>query len=184
VPHGARGHLAGLSPAASLQTVNDHDRRCQGRPSGCDDGAAMTAQWPLIVSTCADCGVGTIRLGEWYMVNDDVWEQAWAGRRKSWQGRVPGTEILCIACLEQRLGRTLMACDFIDVEVNSPSKHNISERMRDRLSAVDAAPLRRKRGRPKGSKNKPKRKRGRPPGSKNKPKAGQLPANSPPSGGQ
>src|SRR5262245_26874344 len=108
----------------------------------------MTTHWPLIVSACADCGLGTIRLGEWYMVRDDVWEQAWAERRKSWHGRVPGQEILCIGCLEQRLGRTLMACDFIDVEANDPSKHNISERMRNRLSAVDPTPLRRKRGRP------------------------------------
>jgi hypothetical protein len=37
----------------------------------------MTIGWPLIVSACADCGIGTIRLGEWYMVRDDVWEQAW-----------------------------------------------------------------------------------------------------------
>jgi hypothetical protein len=140
----------------------------EGRPQA--DGDAMTAQWPLIVSTCADCGLGTIRLGEWYMVHDHVWEQAWAGRRKSWQGRVPGTEILCIGCLEQRLGRTLMAYDFIDVEVNDLGKDNISERMRSRLTAVDSTPLRRKCGRPKGSKNKPKRKRGRPLGSKNKPK--------------
>jgi hypothetical protein len=144
----------------------------------------MNMQWPLIVSTCADCGLGTIRAGEWYMVKNAVWEQAWAGRRKSWHGRVPGQEILCIACLEQRLGRTLMAYDFTDAEVNDVGKNNISERMRNRLMAVDAAPLRRKRGRPKGSKNKPKRKRGRPLGSKNKPKAAQLlPANSLPSGG-
>jgi hypothetical protein len=25
----------------------------------------MTIGWPLIVSACADCGIGTIRLGEW-----------------------------------------------------------------------------------------------------------------------
>ena len=55
--------------------------------------------------TTIDCGVGTITLGEWYMVKDKVWEQAWAGRRKSWQSKVPGQEILCIGCLEQRIGR-------------------------------------------------------------------------------
>ena len=86
------------------------------RPSA--DGAAMTGirhirtPWPLIVSACADCGIGTIRLGEWYMVNDDVWERAWRGRRKWWH-RLPGQEVLCIGCLERRLGRTLVACDFI-----------------------------------------------------------------------
>jgi hypothetical protein len=29
---------------------------------------------------CADCGVCTSY--EWYMVHDDIWEQAWAGRRQ------------------------------------------------------------------------------------------------------
>ena len=97
---------------------------------------------------------------------NDVWEQAWAGRRKAWHGRLPGQEILCIGCLEMRIGRTLTACDFTACESGFKS-----ERLCNRLTAVvDAAPLRRKRGRPKGSKNKPKRRRGRPLGSKNKPK--------------
>jgi hypothetical protein len=70
--------------------------------------ARMTITWPLIVSACADCGIGTIRLGEWYMVRDEVWEQAWCGRRKPWHV-LPGQEVLCIGCLEKRLGRTLLA---------------------------------------------------------------------------
>jgi hypothetical protein len=75
------------------------------RPSG----------WPLVVTACADCGgVGTNRIGEWYMVRDNVWEQAWRGRRKPWQV-LPGQQVLCISCLEQRLGRTLMVCDFLSV---------------------------------------------------------------------
>jgi hypothetical protein len=123
-------------------------------------------EWPLIVSACADCGIGTIRIGEWYMVHDAVWEQAWAGRRKSWHGKVPGQEILCIGCLEIRLGRTLTAFDFTDAEVNDVGKGNISPRLRARLMATEC---RRRRGRPKGSKNKPKRKCGRPKGSKNSP---------------
>jgi len=41
----------------------------------------MTA--PIIVTRCVDCGLGTNTAGEWYMVRDHVWEQAWAGRRKS-----------------------------------------------------------------------------------------------------
>jgi hypothetical protein len=128
--------------------------------------------WPVNVSNCADCGVGTIQLGEWYMVRDDVWEQAWRGRRKCWHGRVPGQEILCISCLEQRLGHTLTASDFTDVPANDPNKDGISVRMRGRLATVDSTPPRRKRGRPKGSKNKPKR--GRPRGSKNRPKAAEA----------
>jgi hypothetical protein len=86
---------------------------------------------------CADCGVGTFTLGEWYMVKDEVWDQAWIGRRKPWHGRVPGQEILCIGCLEQRLGRTLMCCDFTDAPINDSNQDNISERMRDRLTAKE-----------------------------------------------
>jgi hypothetical protein len=118
---------------------------------------------------CADCGA-TGRRNEWYMVRDDVWEQAWAGRRESRQPSFTGyrlgdvvtlpdgnvyrvlydhngahKEILCIGCLEQRIGRTLMASDFTDAPVNDPnhplSGHK-SERMRHRLSATTSMPLR------------------------------------------
>jgi hypothetical protein len=102
--------------------------------------------WPLIVSACADCGIGTIGVGEWYMVHEHVWEEAWRGRRKSWQ-RLPGQTVLCIGCLEKRLGRTLRASDFSAVPINDPLKWNASDRMRDRLSAVASLPLKRRRGR-------------------------------------
>jgi hypothetical protein len=118
---------------------------------------------------CADWGVSTRRLNEWYMVRDDVWERAWAGRRKPGQppptpsfatcrlitardGRVyrvlsdhnGAREILGIGCLEQRIGRTLMANDFIDAPVNDPNNplgSCMSERMRHRLRAVASMPL-------------------------------------------
>jgi hypothetical protein len=77
---------------------------------------------PVVVTACADCGVNTGMIREWYMVNDDVWEQAWSGRRKSYHGKLPGTEILCIGCLEERIGRTLTLHDFIDVPANSLSE--------------------------------------------------------------
>jgi hypothetical protein len=110
--------------------------------------------WPLIITACADCGRGCHGLHEWYMVNDEIWNQAWSGRRKSWHHLIPGQEILCIGCLERRIGRTLTASDFIpDVLCNDPKQKHISERLRDRLTATNS---RRLRGRPKGSKNKPK----------------------------
>ena len=55
---------------------------------------------PVVLSRCADCGVGTDTIREYYMVHDRVWEQAWAGRRKPHHSKVPGQEILCIGCLE------------------------------------------------------------------------------------
>jgi hypothetical protein len=91
---------------------------------------------PICTTNCADCGVGTICLDEWYMVKDEVWEQAWCGRRKSWHDQVPGQEILCIGCLEQRIGRTLMAGDFTDAPVNDPNDpfNDMSARLRDRIT--------------------------------------------------
>jgi hypothetical protein len=99
---------------------------------------------PDIVTRCCDCGVGTNVLGEWYAVNDAVWEEAWRGRhRYSWARCVPGQEVLCIGCLEQRLGRTLCAGDFTDAAVNKTKlcftgglMLRMSERMRDRLTAT------------------------------------------------
>ena len=95
---------------------------------------------PRILSRCADCGVGTLTLGEYYMVLDHVWEQAWAGRRKPWHGKVPGQEILCIGCLEQRIGRTLTAGDFTDAPVNDPTYSDISDRFLDRLTTWGVRP--------------------------------------------
>ena len=88
-------------------------------------------------TNCVDCGVGTLTLREWYMVKDDVWELAWAGRRKSWYKDVPdctlGVEVLCIGCLEKRIGRKLTACDFTDALVNDLRLGNNSARLRERL---------------------------------------------------
>jgi hypothetical protein len=87
---------------------------------------------PVHRSHCADCGHGTLALGEYYMVKDEVWEKAWANRRKPWH-ELFGLDILCIGCLERRLGRTLTPCDFTDAPINKLSK-NMSDRLRDRLS--------------------------------------------------
>jgi hypothetical protein len=101
--------------------------------------------WPLVVTACADCSVGTITLGEWYMVHDDVWDAAWNGRCKWWQS-LPGQQVLCIGCLEKRIGRTLTREDFIDAPINDPNQKRVSERMRPRLMATET---RRLRGRPR-----------------------------------
>jgi hypothetical protein len=86
---------------------------------------------------CCDCGIDTLATDEWYMVNDDVWNEAWAGRRRS-QYVIPGSgglidEFLCIGCLEKRIGRTLCRADFIDVPINDPDRFPLSDRFLDRL---------------------------------------------------
>lgn len=57
---------------------------------------------------CLDCSVFTNFIGEYYMVNTDLWLQA----NPDYEG------MLCITCLEKRLGRTLKAKDFIYCLVN------------------------------------------------------------------
>jgi hypothetical protein len=53
-----------------------------------------------------------VRLGEWYMVHDDVWKAA---------GMETMGGALCIGCLEERLGRDLTADDFKDCPLNDLS---------------------------------------------------------------
>jgi len=84
---------------------------------------------------CADCGLDTIERGEWFMVHDEIWQQAWGHIERG----NPGRQILCIGCLERRIGRTLMACDFTDAPLNDPFARevgvDVSERLFDRLIA-------------------------------------------------
>jgi hypothetical protein len=51
---------------------------------------------------CADCGVNTARIDEYYMVTHELWASA----------TPDGADILCIGCLEKRLGRELVPDDF------------------------------------------------------------------------
>lgn len=59
---------------------------------------------------CWDCNVNTLEIDEYYMVDDELWATA--------------TEdcfsdvMLCIGCLEARLGGKLVASDFPDYPIN------------------------------------------------------------------
>jgi len=57
---------------------------------------------------CLDCKVDTGKLGEHYMLTDKTWY------------RVHGSNVgmLCIGCLENRLGRKLIKNDFNESHVN------------------------------------------------------------------
>lgn len=72
---------------------------------------------------CVDCAADTAELDEYYMVHDHVWAQAGMGCHDG---------MLCIGCIESRLGRTLVADDFKDVIVNIIGSQ--SQRLRDRLT--------------------------------------------------
>lgn len=71
---------------------------------------------------CIDCGTNTLETREYYMVQDEIWQQA---------RMLPKGGMLCIGCLEKRLGRRLDKNDFTDALVNRFP--NISKRVLDRL---------------------------------------------------
>jgi len=57
---------------------------------------------------CLDCGVNTDEIGEYYMLTSEVWKEV-----------VPDlTGMLCISCVELRLGRQLWPEDFMDAPLN------------------------------------------------------------------
>ena len=81
---------------------------------------------------CDDCGLLTAPKhgeDEWYSVNDDVWEHAEADYET----------ILCIGCLEARLGRQLNKNDFSPAILNAVNYSNHSGRLKSRLTAADSS---------------------------------------------
>jgi hypothetical protein len=73
---------------------------------------------------CTDCGYDTFG-NEYYMVRNDVWERA--------LGHKEDGVVLCIGCLEKRIGRTLTRWDFTDCPLNTMSDWPRSARLRSRL---------------------------------------------------
>lgn len=61
---------------------------------------------------CFDCNVNTSESGDYYMVQEAVWRTA----------RPEGTGMLCLDCLQKRLGRTLLRADFTECLVNRESE--------------------------------------------------------------
>jgi hypothetical protein len=73
---------------------------------------------------CWDCNVNTLHTDEYYMVNDGVWEVATED--------FGGDGMLCIGCLEARLGDRLTADDFTDAPINHgiyPQSARLQQRM-------------------------------------------------------
>ena len=71
---------------------------------------------------CLDCGTDTGKAGEHYMLEDEVWSSC-----------APKTGMLCIGCLEERLGRELKGSDFNNSYLNRPRTAPQSLRLRERL---------------------------------------------------
>jgi hypothetical protein len=75
---------------------------------------------------CHDCGTDTL-CWEYYMVWDETWDRVGVDARDG---------ILCIECLERRLGRMLCAEDFTDAPINGlPYARDDSPRLAARRRA-------------------------------------------------
>lgn len=72
---------------------------------------------------CMDCGRGTP--GEDYMVHRSLWNK-YVGEK------APG--VLCVGCLETRMGRELWGGDFIHWPINNVEEYPRTDRLRDRLT--------------------------------------------------
>ncbi len=81
---------------------------------------------------CKDCGFSTLaqgslvdgsKLNEYYMVYNNIWKQAKGGRG-----------LLCIGCLESRLGRQLYEDDFTDAPINFMFREQSTQRLLDALN--------------------------------------------------
>lgn len=62
----------------------------------------------LRMFVCIDCKINTHVINEYYMLKDPVWAKAHPGDRG----------MLCIACVERRLGRLLKHGDFAPYPIN------------------------------------------------------------------
>lgn len=78
---------------------------------------------------CHDCGHDTRLMCELYMVTERLWDELMAGT---------GVHMICIGCLEQRLGRRLGHEDFINCPLNYEDFGRHSLRLRHRLVTSSA----------------------------------------------
>ena len=80
---------------------------------------------------CVDCGYDT-KL-EHYFVTPHVWFTL---------ADMPETGMLCVGCLESRIGRQLTTQDFTSAHINNPKTNAMTTRLRSRITA--GQPLRKK----------------------------------------
>lgn len=76
---------------------------------------------------CIDCKIDTGKIHEHYFIKTDLWL------------KLVGSKIgmLCIGCIEKRLGRELIPIDFENVWINNPKYEMKSERLMKRLGYED-----------------------------------------------
>lgn len=73
---------------------------------------------------CVDCSRNTHF--EHYFVHNSVWRD---------ESHMPETGMLCVSCLEKRIGRELAPQDFTDAHINNPKKSPMmSDLLRSRIT--------------------------------------------------
>lgn len=73
---------------------------------------------------CLDCNVDTGKIFEHYFIHTDLWLSL-VGTNKG---------MLCVGCLEARLGRQLTSADFTSASINTPNYEPKSQRLMQRLN--------------------------------------------------
>jgi hypothetical protein len=77
---------------------------------------------------CMDCKVDTGKIGEHYMLADSTWNLIHDSNKG----------MLCIGCVESRLGRQLISTDFNDSHVNKPFPGKFfSGRLHNRINNIE-----------------------------------------------
>lgn len=94
-----------------------------------DEAFDALEEYDLRPQPCTDCGVDTLAVtpaedSEYYMVHAAIWRMATKTRP---------AYLLCVGCLETRIGRQLTSADFTDAPVNDPNKESMSDRLRSRM---------------------------------------------------
>jgi len=89
------------------------------------DYMVLTSERHEVAFDCKDCGINTLYAGEYYMVDDAIW-----------QANGVGNGMLCIGCLESRIGYKLQSSDFSDVPINNGGAGVKSERLQKRLGIL------------------------------------------------
>lgn len=103
------------------------------KPEPMEQGPAVDIE----VFDCHDCGVNTAEIGEFYMIHHALWRNAIPNNPEA---------MLCIGCVEERLGFELTSVDFIDAPINRapysfPSRPDMerSDRLNRRLGIPEGS---------------------------------------------
>ena len=110
--------LDDIDPAA----VSKNFEAAKAKAASAEAGSIEAAE-AMDCADCAICAVDCCDIDEYYLVHDDLWKEF---------GVVHG--MLCVGCLEQRMGRQLTPADFKErVGINGPDESR-STRLESRMT--------------------------------------------------